>query len=165
MIELAFAVPKGKRLDWLLEKAAELGAGVLAPVVFARSVAKPDLTGKARDRWRATCISAAKQCGADFLPEIRPPEGLTDCLARGGAGLFGDADADQAVPAALAELAGRERIRILVGPEGGLTDAERADAVEAGLTPVRLGGYVLRIETAALALLAAVRAIGVVGVP
>lgn len=159
-IELAFAVPKGKRLDWLLTKATELGAAVLAPVAFARSVARPALTGKARDRWRATCIAAAKQCGADFLPEIRPPEELGEYLQRGGPGLFGEPDAAKSIPAAWAELAGQDRVRILVGPEGGLTDAERTDVEAAGLIPVRLGGYVLRVETAALALLAAVRAIG-----
>ncbi|HET6428962.1 MAG TPA: RsmE family RNA methyltransferase [Phycisphaerae bacterium] len=160
VVELGFAVPKGKRLDWLLEKATELGAGVLAPVVFARSVARPDLSGKARARWRAHCIAAAKQCRADLLPEIRPPEELTDFLARPLAGVFGDPAAGHSLATALAELAGAQRVRILVGPEGGMTDPERAAAEAAGLTPVRLGGYVLRTETAAVAMLAAVRAGG-----
>jgi len=162
-VELGFAVPKGKRLDWLLEKATELGAGVLAPVVFAHSVARPDLSGKARDRWRAHCIAAAKQCGADLLPEIRPPAALTDFLARPCPGVFGDPAAGQPLSAALAGLAGAPRLRILVGPEGGMTKAERAAAEAAGLAPVRLGGYVLRIETAAVAMLAAIRAGGTYG--
>lgn len=85
-IELAFAVPKGKRLDWLLEKATELGVATLEPVIFARSVAGGDeLSENAMGRWRGHCISAAKQCGLNWLPEIRQPMTLADWLAQRGA--------------------------------------------------------------------------------
>lgn len=157
-VHLAFAVPKGKRLDWLIEKATELGAAVLSPVIFERSVAGPAAGGRVPGRWRGICIAAAKQCGASFLPELRPPRPLGEFLtdAGGGVRLLGDAAGVSMVKA----LAGSPpaRVCVLVGPEGGLGEAESAAAAEADFIPVRLGGLTLRIETAAVALLAAVNA-------
>jgi len=74
VIHLAFAVPKGKRLDWLLEKATELAAGSLTPVGFERCVADPgELAGARRERWIGHCASAAKQSGLAWLPELHNP--------------------------------------------------------------------------------------------
>ncbi len=85
LIHLAFAVPKGKRLDWLLEKATELGAASLTPVLFERSVSgmfpgrPPTAT---RQRWLAHCVAAAKQSGLNWLPELRDPVPLEELLER-----------------------------------------------------------------------------------
>ncbi len=158
-VHLAFAVPKGKRLDWLLEKATELAAASLQPVVFARSIAGGErLSDGKRQRWVSHCIAAAKQCGGDFLPELHDPlplaEWLRDQAAADQTGVFGSCDA-WAAPAgeALRRLTGGD-VCVLVGPEGGMTDEEAAAAGEAGFRPVRLGRTTLRIETAAVALLA-----------
>jgi len=161
IVELAFAVPKGKRVDWLLEKVTELGAAKLTPVIFSRSVAAPKLSAHARGRWRGICIAAAKQCGAEFLPEIAAPVALDAFLSAVGGKirLLGDPDSQTALPAALKNWSAGETITILIGPEGGLTAAERSAAVEAGFVPFRLGDFVLRIETAAAVLLATVTAI------
>ncbi len=161
-LRLVFAVPKGKRLDWLLEKATELGAARLAPVRFARSVAGGEaLSPAARRRWDARCISAAKQSRRTHLPAIEPPAPLDEALAgdgAAGAGIFGDTGAGAAP--VLGALTARppasqiEMFHIYVGPEGGVTEAERRRLTAAGLVPVRLGPTVLRTETAAAALLA-----------
>jgi len=180
-VHVGFAVPKGKRLDWLLEKATELGASSLWPVAFERSVAGGDeLAEGKRERWLGHCVAAAKQSGLNFLPELREllplPELLSataEAVAAGGLRRFvGDVTAD-AVPLATA-LGDAERpvgaclsgaclpgadILILIGPEGGLTDGERRLLAAAHVTPVRLGHTVLRIETAVVALLAAVMAL------
>lgn len=159
-VHVAFAVPKGKRLDWLLEKATELGAASLQPVIFHRSVAGGEELGDAkRQRWLSHCVAAAKQSGLDFLPELRDPVPLAEVLAAssGQMALMGSPDADAApLPAALAGLKDDQDVLLLVGPEGGLTDEERKAAAAAGVAPVRLGDTVLRIETAAIALLAAI---------
>jgi len=162
-VHLGFAVPKGKRLDWLLEKATELGAASLRPVVFERSVAAPDLNKAKAEKWRAACIAAAKQCGLDFLPEINAPEGfrhfLEECADM--VCLLGDTGRDAlSLPAALdqSSIVKRQSV-ILVGPEGGLTDAERRQALAAGFRPVRIGANTLRVETAGVAMLAAVTAL------
>ncbi len=163
VVELAFAVPKGKRLDWLLEKATELGAAVLQPVIFDRSVAGgAELSAGKRDRWLAHCIAAAKQCRTDFLPEIREPVSLETFLAgRASAiGLVGDVDpAAPTLAGALAAWQGGQGISLVIGPEGDFTQDEWQMIMNAGVRGVRLGHTVLRVETAAIALLAGVVAV------
>ncbi len=159
-IHLAFAAPKGKRLDWLLEKATELGASSLAAVRFDRSVAGAEsLSDSTRERWLGHCIAAAKQCGLDFLPEIRPSQSLSDFLRQWGPGdparLVGELGEDAVtLRKALTNWRDGQRLVVLVGPEGGFTAAERDAIVASAFTPVRLGATALRIETAAIALLA-----------
>ena len=159
VIELAFAAAKGKRVDWLLEKASELGVARLQPVVFARSVAGGmDLSPGKRRRWMSHCISAARQCGLNFLPDLRQPLAVGDYLAgcECAIRLVGEvAEVAQPLPAALADWSAGQTIAILVGPEGDLTDEERAAASHANFRPVHLGHTTLRVETAALALTAA----------
>jgi 16S rRNA (uracil1498-N3)-methyltransferase len=169
---LAFAVPKGSRLDWLLEKATELGVAALRPVRFQRSVAGAgDFSDAKRAKWLGHCIAAAKQSGLDWLPDLQDPLPPAEFLADPAPGLFGDLAGDaMTVPQAIARLRGSAAtgqpartgpywaaggITVLVGPEGGLTDAEREAVRAAGLLPVRLGRTTLRIETAAVALVAA----------
>jgi 16S rRNA (uracil1498-N3)-methyltransferase len=162
VVHLAFATPKGSRLDWLLEKATELGAASLQQVVFERSVAgTAGATQAKRERLLGHCVAAAKQAGTDFLPDLADPVPLADLLARPweGVRLVGDLG-EAALPLADA-LGGRAgEVLVLVGPEGGLTDAERERVLAAGFVPARIGRTTLRIETAALALLAAVMALG-----
>ncbi len=162
-VHLAFAVPKGSRLDWLLEKATELGAASLRPVRFERSVAGgEDLADAKRRRWLGHCIAAAKQAGTDWLPDLLEPLPLAaflDTPDPGGLRLFGDLSAEaaplrQILPAGC----NAETIQIVIGPEGGLTDAERLALRAAGFSAARLGRTTLRIETAAVALIAAVLA-------
>jgi 16S rRNA (uracil1498-N3)-methyltransferase len=173
-VRLAFAVPKGNRLDWLLEKATELGVAALRPVRFERSVAGAgDFPDAKRAKWLGHCIAAAKQSGLDWLPDLQDPLPLAEFLANPAPGLFGDLAGDAVtMPQAMTRLRSSAAagtppgqyarpywaaggITVLVGPEGGLTDAEREAVRAAGLLPVRLGRTTLRIETAAIALVAA----------
>lgn len=162
IVHLGFAVPKGRRLDWLLEKATELGAASLEPVIFQRSVAGgAELSDAKRRRWFAHCLAAAEQCGLNWLPEIRSPVRLVDFMIRRGEELC---IIGQPGPhaARLTDLLARRQtgqpIRLLVGPEGGLTEPELAAVRDAGFLHARLGRTILRIETAAIALLAATMA-------
>ena len=163
VVHLGFSEPKGKRLDWLLEKATELGAASLTPVRFARSVAgQEEMTASRRERWLVHCIAAAKQCGLNFLPQIHSPAGLPGFLASRGQDLciLGDPGLSaKRIKDALADWREGIEIRLLIGPEGGLTDEEQAGAVAAGFVPSRLGATTLRVETAAVALLAATAAL------
>ncbi len=160
-VELAFSLPKGKRLDWLLEKATELGAARLQPVVFERSVAGVVSSEHARGRWRAVCIAAAKQCGASYLPEIAAPASLPVFLAgtRSGARILGEAGGGASLAEVVSAWSPGSAVTLLVGPEGGLTEAEQQGTRAAGFAAVHLGERVLRVETAALALLAATAAL------
>jgi len=158
---LAVAMPKGKRDLALVEKATELGVFALAPLVTRRTVgpareSKGEGEGRLA-RWEATALEAAKQCGRARLPEVRGTLRFADALA-----VAADVRLilDPRPPARpLREALQGPRpgsILALVGPEGGFTEEEVAEAVRAGFLPVRLGRAILRIETAAVALLAAV---------
>jgi 16S rRNA (uracil1498-N3)-methyltransferase len=152
---LAFAPVKRTQTDWLVEKATELGAARLIPVMTQRTVAE-----RVRlERLEAIAIEAAEQCGRTVLPEIAEPVQLRQLLdARDPARTLYFADEGGGEPPATAFKAGPSLI--LTGPEGGFTDEERT-AVRAAenAVAVSLGPRILRAETAALAALSAFMAI------
>jgi len=162
-IHLAFAAPKGKRLDWLMEKATELGAASLQQVIFDRSGPAARRTPETkRAKLLAHCISAARQCGLNFLPELPAAETLAQVLARRDDSLkfLGDTSGDTVrLAEALKGAPPPKPVLLLVGPEGGLTGPERNNAIDAGFIPVSIARTTLRVETAAVALLAVAAAI------
>ena len=152
---LAFAPVKRSQTDWLVEKATELGAARLMPVITQRTIADRVKL----ERLEAIAIEAAEQCGRTRLPEITEPEALAKLLE--GRDLHRRlyfADEGGGEPAAEAFTSGPALI--LTGPEGGFTDEERALIRSAeNSIPISLGPRVLRAETAALAALAAYMAV------
>ncbi len=148
---LAFAPVKRARIDWLVEKATELGVARLIPVTTQRTVVER----LNLERLRAHIIEAAEQCGRTRLPELAEPLPLARFLAqRDTARTLYFADESGGEPPILAFKAGAATI--LTGPEGGFTDDERA-AIRAApnAIAISLGPRILRAETAALAALAA----------
>jgi 16S rRNA (uracil1498-N3)-methyltransferase len=146
-VTLAVGAGDRDRFEWLAEKATELGVAALIPVEteFTAAVAtrvRPEHAAKLRRR----ALEALKQCGAVWLPEMSPPVPLATLLGRPFPG-----DRWLADPTGSAPDIAQPPVIVLVGPEGGFTPAERSAAVAAGFRPVRLGPYVLRFETAALA--------------
>ena len=163
LIELAFAIPRGKRVDWLVEKATELGVATLQPVSFTRSVVRGEggADGK-QDRWLGHCISAARQCELDFLPEIRPMLALPDYLAVCSTDLklIGEVGEDaETLFDAVSSWRPGGTLSLLVGPEGDVTEEERSGCRERGFRPIHFGHTILRVETAAIALAAGIVAI------
>ena len=152
---LAFAPVKRAQTDWLVEKATELGAARLIPVITQRTIAERVKL----ERLEAIAIEAAEQCGRTRLPQIAEPVALKQLLASpDGSRTLYFADEEGGEPAATAFA--REPSLILVGPEGGFTEEERK-AVRAApnAVPISLGPRILRAETAALAALAAYMAV------
>lgn len=155
LIEIGAAAPKGDRFDWLVEKAVELGVARLVPLTTERSVVDP--RGSKLDRLRRAIIEASKQSGRSRLMELSPPAALRSFLvAADGVRLV--ADPRGAAPQSWPRIDRGATARLVVGPEGGLTDAETALAEGLGWTPVRLGPHILRVETAVLAGAAAILA-------
>jgi 16S rRNA (uracil1498-N3)-methyltransferase len=156
-ITLAQALVRGERMDWVIQKATELGVAVLVPLVTERSVVKLDAhqADKRREHWRGIAIAACEQCGRNRLPEILPPAPLGEFLstARDGTRVL----LDPAAEAGLQTIGTVLAVTLLIGPEGGLSPDERALAIDAGFTPVRMGPRVLRTETAAIAALSALQ--------
>jgi 16S rRNA (uracil1498-N3)-methyltransferase len=144
---LLFAPLKRAQTDWLVEKATELGVGRLVPVLTQRTVADRVKL----DRLRAIAIEAAEQCDRTALPELAEPAKLSALLKDWPSDrplLF----ADETGGAPLTEAAAPGPAAILIGPEGGFTDEERAQIrAHPAARPVALGPRILRAETAALA--------------
>lgn len=151
---LVFAPLKKARTDFLVEKAVELGAARLVPVITARTGAERI----AAARLQAHAVEAAEQCGATFVPEVAPLSPLGRLLDGWPAGrrlVWADEAQAGRAPAGAGLAAAAPPAAILIGPEGGFTPAERARlAAHPAAQPVALGPRVLRAETAALAALA-----------
>ena len=166
-LTLAQAVPKGKNMELIVQKAVELGAACIAPIISDRTIARlhaEEALEKTR-KWRAIAIEACKQCGQNYLPEICPPRPMKEFLEHTHlaelpliASLQPDA---RHLKHWLAEVSGASASEqkgsrkptsatILVGPEGDFTPAETGAAKSAGYRPVTLGPIILRTETAAI---------------
>jgi 16S rRNA (uracil1498-N3)-methyltransferase len=160
-ITLAQGVARGERMDIVLQKATELGVMRIVPVLTERSVVRldPDRTERRLAHWRAVVIAACEQSGRARVPEVTPPQPLARWLeepAEDAARFLLWSRADRALAAAV-DAPGQ--VTVLVGPEGGLTDAERGAAMAAGFDARSLGPRILRTETAALAALAVLQSV------
>ncbi|HSN72701.1 MAG TPA: 16S rRNA (uracil(1498)-N(3))-methyltransferase [Steroidobacteraceae bacterium] len=159
-ITLIQGLSRSERMDWTLQKAVELGVAAIAPVLTVRSVVRLDEKQAARkvEHWRGIVIAACEQCGRNRIPEVRAPVPLEKYLSetRREGGRYVLAPGAPIALAGLASVPGK--IELLVGPEGGLDDAEVAAAQQAGFTAVRLGPRTLRTETASVVALTVLQA-------
>jgi 16S rRNA (uracil1498-N3)-methyltransferase len=157
-VDVAQAIPKGSKMDFVIEKATELGAAAILPVYSERSVVQ-DLGASKLERWRRLAQAAAAQCDRRDIPSVAGPVPLEHLLERCGAYDLVVMPWEAAAPVPLREslpgwLAGVRRVLAIVGPEGGFSANEAALAAARGARLVSLGPRILRSETAALALLA-----------
>lgn len=162
-ITLAQGIPSGDKMDWVIEKAVELGAARLTPIEARRSIVqlRGDRLAKRMLHWRRVAQSAGEQCGRNRLMQIDEPMTLEACVMRcrreGRAVLFCDPGAPSTLAQAVA--GGRQALTLLVGPEGGWSEQEQEIMRTYQLCAIRFGCRVLRTETAGLALIAAVSAL------
>ncbi len=149
-VELFQAVAKGKVMDWIVQKATELGVARVAPVLTERTVVEIGADSAKVAKWRAIAIESIKQCGAPFLPEIENPVPFAKAVRRVRglalvAALHPDAgEIDEFLAGA------SPRVQIWVGPEGDFTPGELAELMVAGARPITLGPLALRCDTAAV---------------
>jgi 16S rRNA (uracil1498-N3)-methyltransferase len=157
-IHLGIAVSRGERMDWVVQKATELGVAALTPLVTEHNGVKLDAGRAAKkiQHWQQIAISACEQCGRNRRPAVNAIQPLTQWLLATEAQrkfvLHHRAESLGAAGAAPGSIA------LLVGPEGGLSEAEITAAEHAGYTGLRLGPRVLRTETAPLAAIAVLQA-------
>ncbi len=149
-VVLLQAIPKGERMDWLVQKTTELGIARIVPVVTARGVVQKGDGGRVR-RWRTIAQEAARQCGRADLPVIDEPRTLAEALVEAWQGSRFVAWEGETTRPLRKSLSGQEiAVTLLVGAEGGLQVQEAAAAESAGFLPVSLGPRILRSETAAV---------------
>ncbi|OLF50967.1 16S rRNA (uracil(1498)-N(3))-methyltransferase [Pseudomonas chlororaphis] len=152
-IHLGQGLSRGERMDWAIQKATELGVNEITPIFSERCEVrlKDERADKRLAHWRQVAISACEQCGRSRVPVIHPPLLLADWIKQTQADLklvlhpVAEPLLSHAKPTSLA---------FLIGPEGGLSDAEVEQAQQAGFHSARLGPRVLRTETAPVVALA-----------
>ncbi len=153
-VTLAQALPEGSKMDWIIEKAVELGVAGIQPLAARRCVVRlsAERAEKKLEHWNGIVVSASEQCGRNRLASVAAPLEFRDWIAR--------QDLHKRViltPRATESLADWARhqpaqaLSIMVGPEGGFSDEEEAEALRHGALPLSIGPRVLRTETAALA--------------
>jgi 16S rRNA (uracil1498-N3)-methyltransferase len=178
-ITLGQAIPKGKNMDLIIQKAVEIGAAEIYPLISDRTVVQvdPESAAQKQSKWQTIAIEAAKQCGQNWLPQVRAPQKLKDFFSDVEAGvspassedlrptraplhfdlqLIGSLQSDaQSLKKILAEYAAQHGDRpasvlMLIGPEGDFTPAELGLARSRGCRPITLGPIILKVETAAI---------------
>ena len=161
-ITLAQGIPEATKMDWIVEKAVELGVSDIIPLAAQRSVVRldNDRAEKRLSRWQAIAISAAQQCGRNRLPHIASPVGTGEYLRQTTPSpriLFSPRATET-----LSEWARHQKpqnITLLIGPEGGFSPEEETMAEQQGVTFLSMGPRILRTETAGLAAVAAINAL------
>jgi len=156
-LELAIGVSRGERMDWVLQKATELGVTKITPLITERTEVK--LGGERADKkighWQHILISACEQCQRNLIPELSEPIEISGWLKTCKADLkfvLHHRD-NQGLPADKQA----HSIALLIGPEGGLNEAEIAQAIAQHFSPLTLGPRVLRTETAPVAAISLVQ--------
>lgn len=145
-IHLGQGLSRGERMDWAIQKATELGAVEITPIITERCEVrlKDERADKRLAHWRQIAVSACEQCGRSVIPTIHPPSPLQEWLAV-------EAELKLVLHPVAEPLSAHQRpatLAFLIGPEGGLNNAEVDQARGAGFQPARLGPRVLRTETA-----------------
>ena len=160
-ITLGQAIPKGKNMDLIVQKAVEIGAAEIAPLISERTIVDLDAreAEQKKAKWQQIAIEAAKQCGQNWLPTVDAPRKLKDFFSHAGSfdlRLIGSLQPDAIhLKKILGDYVDQYRDRpkhvlMLVGPEGDFTPAEVALAKTHGCLPITLGPIILRVETAAI---------------
>jgi 16S rRNA (uracil1498-N3)-methyltransferase len=160
-ITLGQAIPKGKNMDLIVQKAVEIGAAEVAPLISERTIVDLDVkeAEQKREKWQQTAIEAAKQSGQNWLPTVQTPRKLKDFFTQHSIHdlrLIGSLQPDALhLKEILSDYRERhgdrpQSILMMVGPEGDFTPAELALAKSNGCRPITLGPIILRVETAAI---------------
>ncbi len=158
-LTLAQAIPKGKTMDLIIQKATELGVTNIVPLCTQRTIVqlRDRDAAKKQEKWQRVALEACKQCGQNWMPHISAPTTVAGFLQSPEAGtswkIVGAID-ERAQALEALQLPALEQedatASILIGPEGDFTSEELAAAYEAGFAPLSLGDIILRSETAAL---------------
>jgi 16S rRNA (uracil1498-N3)-methyltransferase len=161
-IVLGQAIPKGKNMDLIVQKAVEIGAAEVAPIISDRTIVQLDSEGASQKqaKWQQIAIEAAKQCGQNWLPRVHTPKKLAEFFSASERAfdllLIGSLQPDAQQLKKVLETYSSEHgdhprnVLMLVGPEGDFTPAELSLARRHGCQPITLGPIILRVETAAI---------------
>jgi len=164
-LTLIQALPKGKKMDLIVEKATELGVSAIHPVITERTIVRLDDNQRKErgERWQRIALNASRQCGTSWVPDVKPVSDFTAAVKECGDFDFVVVGSLQADTGQIHSVVDRvrdkkpRRVAAIIGPEGDLTLNELNEASSAGAVPVSFGSLVLRVETAALYVLSVLK--------
>ena len=158
-VGLVQGLPEADKMDWIIQKAAELGVCWIQPVVCDRSVVRlsGERAARREQHWRRVAVAACEQCGRNRIPDVRPTLGFQSWIAVASNAKRWMLARDGTPVSAMQAPEGP--LELLIGPEGGLSERERDLATSRGFEPVAIGPRVLRTETAPVVALAAMHAL------
>ena len=153
-ITLCQAIPKGGNMELIVQKSVELGVSVIQPLITAHTVARPDSLRKKQLKWQRIALEACKQCGQNFLPEVKEPLLFSEWLKSKPVfetAIVASLD-DRAVhlKTMLADSPISGDVAVLIGPEGDFSAEEYQSAYDQGFKPISFGDIVMRVETATM---------------
>jgi len=155
---LVQAIPKGSKMDFIIEKATELGVSRIVPVITERTIHRPKVLP---ERWKRLAKQASQQCGRTDLPEVSEITAFRDLLAEINSGdlvlVAWEGEEKSGLAKAVSSCPGAKKIWIIIGPEGGFSQDEICRAKSAGAVTVSMGKRILRAETAGMAALAIIQ--------
>ena len=160
-ITLAQGLAKGEKMDFIIQKAVELGAHSIVPVAMEHSVVRLDGTkaDKKVERWQKIAEAAAKQSKRDIIPQVQAVQSVSQMLANNNCKtkiIAYECEDRMSLKTALREAGQLDDLLLIIGPEGGISEGELNKAREAGAVPVSLGRRILRAETAGLVAMSAI---------
>ena len=160
-ITLAQGLAKGEKMDFIIQKAVELGACSIVPVAMEHSVVRLDgaKADKKVERWQKIAEAAAKQSKRDIIPQVQAVQSVSQMLADNNCKtkiIAYECEDRMSLKSALREAGKLDDLLLIIGPEGGISESELAKAREAGAIPVSLGRRILRAETAGLVAMSAI---------
>ncbi len=160
-ITLAQGLAKGEKMDFVIQKAVELGACSIVPVAMEHSVVRLEgaKADKKVERWQKIAEAAAKQSKRDIIPQVQAVQSVSQMLANNNCKtkiIAYECEDRMSLKTALREAGQLDDLLLIIGPEGGISESELAKAREAGAVPVSLGRRILRAETAGLVAMSAI---------
>jgi len=153
-VTLCQSIPKGSNMELIIQKSVELGVNTIQPLITERTVARPDALKKKQEKWQRIALEACKQCGQNYLPEIREPLNFQPWITK--LKLFDTpliASLDQQSVHLKKHLESSPilgSIGLLIGPEGEFSSEEYQLAYHTGFQPISFGTIVMRVETASI---------------
>lgn len=161
-IRLLQSLSRNEKMDWVIQKAVELGVAEIQPIETSRSLIQLDEKRASRREahWRSVIIGAAQQCGRSEIPPVKAPLDLASALATVADDercMIALPDAEQSLYQVLHTEQRQAKVAVMIGPEGGFDPEERSVIASANFLAVRAGPRVLRTETAAIALISAIQ--------
>ena len=160
-ITLAQGLAKGEKMDFIIQKAVELGVCSIVPVAMEHSVVRLDgaKADKKVERWQKIAEAAAKQSKRDIIPQVQAVQSVSQMLANNNCKtkiIAYECEDRMSLKTALREAGQLDDLLLIIGPEGGISEGELNKAREAGAIPVSLGSRILRAETAGLVAMSAI---------